>query len=722
MIQREEVAGIQALGPSSAVRSPVKIDHYVPPVTGNKESDQVSRILGGLSQFVDASSEVAFKEAQKQNELNKINGMNTALSGGKLGEEATKAHEIGYDMVTAQNDLMKANESVAQAIQANPMMSDDEMNSIRDSAYGGVLSQYQDKAPEVFKALSIQAQQSQGVLYNMQQKARQQYRQQKGIETLNSLIGQSVDGARSVADGAKLIEGYMAQGKQLGLDEFTTKDQIFQQMKLSASMGDPRLLEFVKATDWGRYTMDVKQGTAAYKQYQKQVQAEIRAAQAQAQAAMAQQNALAYGMGLAEIDRAARGGATDGEIMGMLSNLQKKGMKLSASTVASYLNKGQQVSQSQLKLNENLARWQNDRGNFNLATNPTIDTEDKKKVLGAAEDAIVKMADQQAPEAKGDFVIQNLMELSKQEGMPVPRIQTAFSSLTNLDPNQPMPPAAQTWMKYLLSADDQTLRMNVPNEQDQKLLFSMRDTLMNNQGADAETSLRTALVRGQTVRDNKVPLNTQQTKTLATKSASAVKALQAPDQDAWFFKTSKLPDSQRDYVTQAINAKAKTLYQVTGDPEKAVNMAVKEYKLNNIILSGGITANIGTAQLAAKIPEFAAGKDVTAQDMQMKAVSALDYQVDNLLKSQAKVDGIKYERGDAKVIFSNGGEAYQIMVGGLSVGTYPTRGLKDQFNEDYFNKWSARQEVEQQKSNAYRMMKESKEFSSTINPYMGMAN
>lgn len=647
--------------------------------------------------------------------------MNTALSGGKLGEEMTKAHEAGYDLVSSQDDLMKANEGLAQAIKANPMMSDEELSSMRDNAYGTVLAKYQDKSPEVFKAISIKAQESQGALYNIQQGAREQYKKQKGVETLNNLIGSSVDGARSVADGTALIQQYMVQGRELGLDEFTVKDQIFQQMKLSASMGDPRLLEFVKATDWGKYTMDVKQGSAAYKTYQKQVQAEIRAAQAQANAAMAQQNAIAYGVGLAGVDRLARSGATDGEIVAALGQLQAKGMKLNASTVASYLTRGKEVSKSQLKLNDNLARWQGDRANFNLAQNPMIDTEDKKKVLSAAEDAIVKMAEQQPEEERGDFVIKNLFDLSRQEDMPVSRIQTALTSLANIDPNQPISNSVQSWVKFLLETDDQTLRRNVPSDKDQKMLFGMRDVLINSQGTDFETSVRTAVTRGQQVRDNNVPLTSQQNKVIANKSSSAVNKFEDPTEQTWYFTTKKMPSAQKDYVTNQINAKAKSLYQITGDTEKATQMAVKEYKQNNMILSGGITANIGTQQLAQKVPSFATGKDVTAEDVQMKAVSALDYQVSNILTKQAKTDGVTYERGDARVMFSNGGDAYQVMVGGLVVGTFPTAGLKDQFNEQYFNQWSAVQKKEQERSEAYRMMKESKEFSSTINPYSGMA-
>lgn len=718
MVDRVELDGLRALGPSQAVRQSTMIDRRQPVPTGDTEGDTVSRILQGLSQFTDVASDVAFKEAQKQNELSKIEGMNLALSGGKLGEEMTKAHETGYDMVTSQSDLMKANEQLARQIQANPMMSDEELSQAREQAYGGVLSEYQDKSPEVFKALSIKAQESQGVLYNMQQKARQNYQQQKGIETLNNLIGSSVDGARSIADGKALINQYMAQGKQLGLDEFTVKEQIFQQMKLSASMGDNRLLEFVKATDWGHYTMDVKQGTAAYKQYQKQVQAEIKAAQAQARAAMAEQNAVAYGIGLAQAERMAKGGATDAEILGQLKSLQAKGMKLSASTVASYLTMGKTASQAQIDLSNNLSTWQADRGNFNLAQNPKISPEDKKKVLGAAEEAIVKQGEQLPTEQQGDFIIQNLFNLSKQEDMPVPRITTALTSLANIDPQQPISSSVQTWTKYLLSADDQTIRRNVPGEKDQKMLFGMRDVLMNSQGADAEQALRTAISRGQMVRDSNVQLNAQQNKVLSNKSLSAVKKFEDPTESTWYFKAKGLPDASRDFVTNQINARAKDLYQITGDPDKAVDLAQKEYRANNMVLSGGITANIGTKQLAAKVPGFVKGDKDDAEIVQMRAVSALDYQVSSILKAQSKADGVEYKRGDARVIFSNSGDTYQINVGGLVTGTYPTAGLTEQFNENYFKQWSAVQDKERAESEAWRAIKDSRELDKEFLPRM----
>ncbi|URY99235.1 hypothetical protein 6939_0056 [Klebsiella phage 6939] len=717
MVQRTEVEGINRLGNPQSRTAQVIQRAVNPQIVDSASSLRVANLLNGLSDMTNAASEAAFRQAQIDVENKKIDGMSKAVSGGKLGEEASKAEQMGYDLVQSQSELGRLNEQLANHLVANPEMSDEEFDAMKNEQYGALMAKYQDRAPEVFKAISVKAQESQLTLYKVQQNARERYRKQKGQETLNYNIGSQLDSAHSIDQGVDLIHQFMGQGKQLGLSEFETKDIIFDQMKLSASQGDNRLLEFVKGTDWGRYTLDVKQATGAYTSFQKQKEAELKAAQREYEAARQQENVWLYGAGLAEIENMAKAGAAPEEIMGKMQSLQKMGLKFSPSSVASYLTMGKQMSQSQMELSQNIGTWQQNRGQFNLATNPYIQATDKTKVLDAAENAITQQA-QNIPEAeRADWTIQNLLQLSKQEGLPVKTIGTALGSLARLDPQSQFSPAVSTWAKYLIAADDQTIRMNVENEKDQALLFGMRDYLVNNQGQDADLALKTAVARGQAIRDNNVPLSSQQNKQIGSKSLTAVKQMRDPTQTTWYFRSESLPDSTRDYLSNRLAAETKKLYQVTGNIDQANQIAFKEFKQNNMILTGGVVANIGVNQLASFVPEFAKpGED--AEVVQKKAVAALDYQVGNLLAAQSKEDGVKYDRDAAKVIFTNSGNTYQINVGGLNVGTFYTSDLKGQFNEDYFKKWNAEQEKQQGISTRYHEMKEVQGLQDRINRSM----
>lgn len=709
MVQRTEVQGMQQLATGQVSRPAQVVRRAVEPIDDSKVKsyETTNRILGALGDFVDASSEAAYKQAQIDVEKKKISGMATAVSGGKLGEEATKAELMGYDLVQSQSELAVVNEELSKAIMSQPDMDDETYSKMRDAKYGELLAKYQDRDPDVFKAISVKAQESQGVLFNIRTRAQKEYRDYKAKETLNYNINSQLDGARSVEQGVNLVHQYMHQGMAMGLSEPNIKDMLFQNMKLTAANGDNRLLTFMQNMDWSKYAPDTRQAQKLYKSY-------VDEAQAKYEAALQKQNVFAYGAMYAELETAAKNGTPPEQLMQMMQNMQAKGLKFTTSSVASYLTMGQNISKSEAALRGNVATWQQNRGQFNLAQNPFIPTDDKKKVIDAAESAVIEQSQNVPDEQRGDFVISNLIRLSAQEGMPVKTIGTALQSLATLDTNATMTPSTQLWTKYLMAADDQTIRMNVPSEQDQAFLFGLRDVLANNQGQDGDLMLKTAITRGQRVRDNKVPLTTQQTNTLRSKSLSNVKDFKDPTQTTWYFRAESLPTQVRDYVANQVNAKAKSLYAVTGNTDKAVELATKEFKNNNMILSGGVVANIGVRQLAGFIPEFAHKGD-DAEMVQRRAVSALDYKLDNIIKQQSKSDGIDYKREDVNVMFSNSGNTYQINVGGITVGTYFTSDLKNDFNEKFFNEWNAEQDKQIKASEVYRKIEESKEFDTQLN-------
>lgn len=708
MVQRTEVQGMQQLQSGQVSRPAQSIQRAVnvSPV-GDRSYAQASRILSSLSELVDVSSEAAYKQAQIDVEKKKIDGMATAVSGGQLGAEVSKAEQMGYDLVQSQSELAVINEDISKAIVAQPDMADDTYQKLKDSKYGDLLAKYQDRDPDVFKAISVKAQESQGVLFNIRSKAQKEYRDFKAKETLNYNINSQLDAARSVEQGTQLINQYMQQGMAMGLSEPDIKDMLYQNMKLTAVNGDNRLLTFIKNTDWGKYAPDTMQASKLYKSY-------VDEAQAKYEAAIQKQNVFAYGQMYAQLEEAAKSGMPDEQLMQMMQGMQAKGLKLTPSTVANYLTMGKNASKSEQELRVNVKTWQDNKGQFNLAQNPFIPTDDKKKVMDAAEAAIVEQSSQLPDNERGDFVIANMLQLSAQEGLPVKTIGTALQSLASIDTNATMTPSVQTWSKFLMAADDQTIRMNVPSEKDQAFLFGLRDVLVNNQGQDGDLMLKTAISRGQQIRDNKTPLTTQQTNVIRNKSSSSVKGFKDPTQTTWYFRAESLPSQTRDYVTNQINAKSKSLYAVTGDTEKAVELATKEFKNNNMILSGGVVANIGVKQLASFVPEFAgSGDDSTV--VQRRAVSALDYQIDGIIKNQSKTDGMEYKREDVQVQFSNSGNTYQVNVGGLVVGTYFTSDLKNEFNEQFFEKWNAEQDKQQGISSRYRDIKETKDLQNRFN-------
>lgn len=709
MVTRTEVQGMQQIQAGQTSRSAQVVKRATEvPLDATQPYKRTERILSALGEFVDTASEAAYRQAQIDVEKRKIDGMATAVSGGQLGEEATKAEQMGYDLVQSQSELGVINERLADAVTNNPEMSDEEFKKLRDDEYGGLLAKYQDRDQDVFKAISVKAQESQLTLHSVRTQAQQKYRDFKAEETLNYNINSQLDSAKTVEQGVGLVHQYMAQGRAMGLSEPKIKDMLYQSMKLTAANGDARLLKFIQSTDWGKYAPDTQQASALYKSYVKQAQSEY-------EAALQKQNVLVYGQMFAQLEEAAKSGMPKEQLMAMMQSMQGQGVKFSPATVANYLTMGSTMSKAQMELQSNIGVWQENKGNFNLATNPFIATEDKNKVLDAAESAVVQAANDVPEEQRGDFVIANLIRLSKQEGMPIRTIGTALSSLTTIDPQAPMTPAVQNWAKFLIASDDQTIRMNVSSEQDQALLFGMRDVLINAQGQDGDLMMKTAISRGQQIRDNKTPLTTQQTNSLKSKVRSNVSNFEDPTQTTWYFMAKNLPSDTRDYVSTQINSKAQQLYSVTGSVDKAVELATKEFKNNSMILSGGVVANIGVNQLAAHVPEFAqAGDD--ASMVQRRAVSALDYQLDKVVKQQTKEDGLEYKKGDARVLFSNSGQTYQINVGGVTVGTYFTKDLKEQYDENYFKTFNEEQEKQLESSKFYHGMKETEELRGILVP------
>ena len=689
-VRRQEVQGMQdAVNPNVARQSRV-IDRSQTFNADTSGLDRVNNLVQSLAGFAQAADSAAFKQAQVDVETQKIKGMDMALTGGKRGEAETKAQLIGYDTVQSQADLNKANEMLANHINDNPTMSDEDLDNLKKQTYGDVLSKYQDADPDVFKALSARAQESQLPLQQIRNQSQRKYREDKAMENLNYTIGSNLDSIQTEADSQKYVGMILKQGQMSGLSEFQVKDALLNQTKQTAAAGDPRLLKAMQQTDWGKYAPETEQSSKLY-------QAHIKEAQAAYQAAQQKANAFQYGIMMADIETTAKAGGQPEIILDKLKKAQAAGMQVSPSMVASYLTMGKTISESQQKLQANVTTYLDGKGNFPLAQNPNIAADDKPKVLSYIEDAINNSAAQVPQDQRASWTINNLIALSNQEQMPVKTLTDGLTSLSNVDPQAPFAGSTALWATQLLSMDEQAIRRNVTDTKQQKFLFNLRDQLINQQGSDWDKAFPTAVVRAQAARDNNIPLTSQQTKKMSSRVSSQVGDINDPTASSYYFFNKGLPSQVSDNIKNDINSLAKQMYAVTGNTEKAADLAVKEYRQNNMVLTGGVQANIGVAQLVRHTPDLAQKGD--NQDMvQKRAVSAMDTQLESVLKSQSKEDGIEYKKADARFMFSNSGNTYQVMVGGLVVGTYPTSGLKEFYQEDAFKKWNATQESEQTES------------------------
>ena len=689
MVQRQEVQGLQQLGQAPSRQAQVINRAVEQPIVDNSSTKRVAGILNGLAEFTDASSKAAFDQAQIDIEKKKINGMSVALSGGKLGEQATKAEQMGFDVVQSQSELGKVNEELAQYLQSNPTVSDEDFAKVKDQKYGALLAQYQDRSPEVFKAISVKAQESQLTLNNIQADVRQKYHKQKGMETLAYNIGSNLDAIRTPEQGQQYIGAMMGQGKALGLSEFETKNQILEQMKLSAANGDARLLKAVQGTDWGKYTTESKQARALYESHVKQARSEY-------EAAIQKQNVVLYARGLAEMEKMSKAGVPDEQILAKANELRAKGYKFTPSSLASYLDTGKKVSESQQKLAANVNTWQSGiKDGYNLATNPSIPAEDKQRVLNWGEESIIAAAQNVPEDKRQDWLTTQLVQYSQQQGLPIKSIGTAIGSIANIDASQPVTPSVINWTKMIMQSDDQTLRMNAGSDKDYAFAIGLRDVMMANQGQSLDKILPTAIARAQGMRDNKVPLNDKQVKDVNNRSQKFTKTLEDPTQTTWYLAAKGLPDQSKAFISNDIASETKRLAPLVGSTERAAEIAGKEWKNKNIILTGGVVGNAGVQQIAGYNPTLAKAGD-SPEQVQKRAVSALDFQIDNIIKAQTKEDGIDYQRDQVNINFSNSGSTYQIYIGGISTGqTYETKDLSGLYNEQYFDKWNKEQQKQQ---------------------------
>ena len=69
-------------------------------------------------------------------------------------------------------------------------------------------------------------------------------------------------------------------------------------------------------------------------------------------------------------------------------------------------------------------------------------------------------------------------------------------------------------------------------------------------------------------------------------------------------------------------------------------------------------------------------------------------------------------------MFSNSGNTYQVNVGGLTVGTYFTSDLKNDFNEQFFKQWNAEQDRQLGISERYRQFEETKDLQRKVQQIM----
>lgn len=699
IVERQEVQGLQSLqggGPRATTQTIADASGLANVQARAPQQDRTANILNGLAGFADTASKASFDAAQRQVQLSKVEGTALAVKGAILPPSANKATELGYNLVQAQADLAKANDSLAQTAQQNPDMSDADFSNARKSAYDAVFAKYQDQSPELNQALVQQAQESQIALTKVRVATQLDYQKKQAGETLNFQIGNSLDSIKSGKEGGEFLDNQiMAQGKALGLSPFEIKGRVMEQMEARAATGDNRLLEAVKNTAWGKYDPETAKGQQQYEnhQYTQEMRAEaarqrIEAAQAKYDAKRQSELALTYGQDLANIETAAKGGATQDQITSMLSSLKSKGFKLSPSSVASYLTMGQQYSQENIRITA--AAKSNLASGMPLAFDPNINASDKPKVLDRLADEVIAQGKQYSGDEQQNFVSSNLVGLSQSSGMPVKQLQIGMDAITHLDPNSDIPASAMPFIQQLRSMDENTLRMN-SSDGTFTYLSNIKDAL------NTAPDVRTAITRAQLLRDNKVSPNQQQQNKIKSSVNDAVKNIlplntgSTGGLSGLFSNTGKLDKQALGLVTNQINARATNLFGVTQNIDRASAMAVDEWRHNNIVLGSGLSANVSPNNLFAK-----SGINVqdgsTPEMQQARAVSTLDLVVGDTLAQYNKQEKRQAKMTDTNVLFSNDGTHYQVMIDGLSVGIFKTSDLKDRFDQKHTDEWVSEQQ------------------------------
>lgn len=550
--------------------------------------DERSNILTSLAKFASAGSEFANVELQKKIEADKITQANRAAEDllrtteerQGITEDSTKAGQLAYNMVVGKHDTMEAGNKFVEWYQQNLDADEDTIAAEREKLYQPLLDKY-GTDPQTLKAISLQVQESQFTLAQIQNKMQGEHKYAKATEAYGIAMNDFLDDPN--ADMEKVKVNLADTARSLGINEFDAKKSLLQTAFDRASNGDNRMIDMLRKEPWAKNNPILDKAQKAYDERRAQNAAtELGTEMGSLELNLLSGN-MSWDAGMKKIE------SINSRYPDTYTPERVASLKKQFDTKTVERNTASEGLQDSLKVFT-------DSSAIPLAHNDKYTEKDRNAIIKGMDSYWAKMTkDLTAAYGQDKAIVavqDHKLKWSRLNRMPVPSLKTSIESMINLNPDEiqagEFPVYAKSGMSLIKKMDESALEIYLPTEGDRVFAQNFKTFAL-------EMSDEHAYRKAMRIKTNPFKASTEKLTEQRERVVSVVdEALTDLDSD--------VPEWQRELLASDWQRGATLRMQGGGTDTKANAESVVRSNLSRMTqLSNGTLANIATGDLSVKI-------------------------------------------------------------------------------------------------------------------------
>lgn len=532
--------------------------------------DERTSILNSLGKFASAVTGEADRQVTAEIETKKALGASRAAQDMLRAEENRQgiteddvlATKLSYNAIIGQHETMEAGNSFLEWYRANPEADEQQIEQKKAELYQPLFEQFGGD-PYSVKQISLQVQESQFGLSNAQESIKQKYLIEKNTEALGINLGDMLSDPNANIDMIVNKDIPMA-AKSLGLDEFTYKKLLMNEMVNRASDGDSRLLTQLSKTDWSKGSVLIQKAQDSYDNY------------------VAKENAALIGDAMGSIELENSNLTVPWETT--LSKIEALNKRFpdtySAARIAS-LKKARgaavKAAAKQRAITAESFAVLNDESKIPLGVNTQFTDKEKKDAIKVYEkDWATKtkeLISAGVDEATANsYILKQKLDWSRANRMDIPSLKTNLDALLSLNPedypnSKDLPEYANQAFNILRTMDDATMDLYFSNKADKAMAINIK----NGMGVREPYS---AFKRAYNVKQNPYRVTNEKRTEVYEQVQAAVDDKFTTIVPSWL-GGQDVPDWQREQVALKVTEEANTnMYNGVLDPEANAKQSV----------------------------------------------------------------------------------------------------------------------------------------------------
>lgn len=227
-----------------------------------------ARVARALFDFGGNVMDKRVQSLRSQVELDKITQTQRAIEGLDPTDDASVAGVRANRTVRMRDDVLQANNQIAEWTRTNPDASDEAYQDFSRQVFSQVLQQYEDD-PTMARAASSRIQEAAVQVHQIRSAAKRQHQEFEAQDNFANAVQLYRDASSSPDELLQAIETDAYQeGRAMGVLEQDQRNILMNQARRDAQAGDSRLLDALEETDWGKADLRAQQARNEFNRWE----------------------------------------------------------------------------------------------------------------------------------------------------------------------------------------------------------------------------------------------------------------------------------------------------------------------------------------------------------------------------------------------------------------------------------------------------------------------